>query len=134
METTLEQQILGAFLYDIDELKKYASKIDRKWFIESTGVITNRTIFDYLVNHLQGGYDAFSVSEAFNSDANILAIANEARQWFTQREMQIAVNQLAAKRLSVEAKNLIASIDESGDLDEFSQELVALLEKPMTWW
>ena len=129
METTLEQQILGTFLYDIDELKKYASKIDRNWFIESTGVIANRTIFDYLVNHLQGGYDAFSVSEAFNFDANILAIANEARQWFTQREMQIAVNQLAAKRLSVEAKNLIENLDEAGNLDEFSQELIALLEK-----
>lgn len=129
METTLEKQILGAFLYDIDELKKYASKIDRKWFVESTGVIANRTIFDYLANHLQGGYDAFSVSEAFNSDANILAIANEARRWCSGREVQIAVNQLAAKRLSVEAKNLVAILDESGDLNKFSEDLLAILNQ-----
>lgn len=129
METTLEQQILGAFLYNIDELKKYASRIDRKWFIESTGLIENRNIFDYLVNNVQSGYDAFSVSERFNSDSNILDMANDARKWCSGREVKIAVNQLAAKRLSITAKNLIQNLESSGSLEEFSQDLLQILNR-----
>lgn len=129
IEMTLEKKILGDFIYDCEELKKYASKIDAIWFIENTGVISNRVIFEYLVNNLQGGYDAISVSEAFNSDASILELANDSRKWSSKTELRICIGQLAAKRMSIQAKNLIANLDKTGDLGLFTEEMQSIQDK-----
>lgn len=127
--TTLEQQILGVFIYDIESLKKYYSKINSKWFYENTGLVSNRVIFDYLIANLENGYDAFTVAENFKSNVHIIEIANEARKWFCERELKTAIHQFAAKRLAIEAKTVVESLMNSGDIEKFSESLSFVLEK-----